>query len=157
MPFTLSTLISGRPNRFPPQLYFPPGGHTHDRHTIPADRLHISLSDPVLVAAEQRLSDVPNAHRQSKLLIIDDAGARQTAKPGSVVFHPEQDGSLSQRSGDRHLAPKAVNPPATVPNTQGTRQGHCWKTGFQGAVGNTDSSAYDNRYTLTNNSCLPDQ
>ncbi|KAG8221045.1 hypothetical protein J3R82DRAFT_2555 [Butyriboletus roseoflavus] len=157
MPFTLSTLI-GRAHPFhsrPPtssksqrKLYFPPGGHTHDRHTIPPDRVHISLSDPVLVAAERRLFDVPNTQKRSNWLIIEDAGARKTAKAGSIVFHLEQGGLPSQLSADCHLVPEAVNPLATILNIQGTTQGHCWKTGCQGAAGNTDSSASENRSGL---------
>lgn len=185
MPFTLSTLVPARANRFPSRsppssrsqrkLYFPPGGHTHDRHTIPPDRLHISLSDPVLVAAEQRLSSVPNAQRRSRLLIIKNTGAKKTVKLGS---HLKKGGILSQTSGDYNDSPRipeAVNPLATVPNTPATRQGHCWKAGLQaaaanlsdplddscdisetvtiismidGSPGNAHSSASENRYTL---------
>jgi hypothetical protein len=189
MPFTLSTLISGPANRFSsrpptsssgqPNLYFPPGGHTHDRHTIPPDRLHISLSDPVLVAAEQTLYNHPNGQRGNKLSIIKDSSARQIAHLRSVVFHLKG-GIHSQRSGDYNdgpLAAQAVNP-LTTP-TSAPSPDHSWKVGFQGAVaqglslldlsddshdfmgvidgspGNADSSASDNRYTLTNKLRFP--
>lgn len=188
MPFTLSTLIPTSANRFPSRsppssrskrrLYFPPGGHTHDRHTIPPDRLHISLSDPVLVAAEQRLSGVPDARGRGGPLIIKNAGARKTVKPGSVEFHLKKGEILSQRSGDCNDSSRisqAVNPLATVPNTPATNQGYCWKAGFQpaaahlldpsddscdisevmtiistidGSPGNAHSSASENRYIL---------
>lgn len=191
MPFTLSTLISGPANRFSsrpptgssgqPNLYFPPGGHAHDRHSIPPDRLHVSLSDPVLVAAEQRLYDNPNGQRGDKLSVIKDAGARQTAHLGSVVFHLKG-GIHSQRSGgydDGALAAQAVNPLRTPTSTQGTCPGRSWTAGFQGAVaqglslldpsddsydflsvidgspGNADSSTSENRYTSTNKLRFP--
>lgn len=188
MPLTLSTVISGCANRFhspttstnQQKLYFPPGGHTHDRHAIPPDRLHISFSDPVLVAAEQSLSGVPN-----RLVITKDAGARKTAKPRPFVFHFKKGEILSQRPGDDNdspLVPELVSPLVTVLNTSGTSQGHFWKAEFQkaatqlldssdepcgisevvtffsatdGPPGNANSSASENRYTLTNKLWLP--
>lgn len=182
MPFTLSALVAGHPHRFPSRsptsprthqkLYFPPGGHTHDSHTIPPEQLHISLSDPILVAAEQRLSDVPDDQRWSK-----DGGARKTPKLGSLVFHLN-DGILSQWSGDDNIdALQAVNPLTMATNTQATSTEHSWKAGLQGTAGHglwnpsddscdisevvtipsaidglpgdADSSASENRYTLT--------
>lgn len=147
MPFSLSALMPARANRSASRsptsssgqrkLYFPPGG-THDRHTVPPDRLQISFSDPVLVAAEQRLSNIPNELRQGKPPIIKDPGARQTAHPdhlGPVVFHLKA-GVLSPRSGDYHdgpLAPKAVNPLAKATDTHGTSSGHFWNNRLHGA------------------------
>lgn len=147
MPFTLPTLISGRANRSPSRsptrssskrqqkLYFSPGGHTHDRHTIPPDRLHISLSDPVLVAAEERLANVPNEKRRSKRAIIREPTAR-TTHLGSVVFHFEGE-ILSQTLDDCIDDPcstEAVGSSTIASSTQVTRLGHFWKAGFHGAA-----------------------
>ena len=188
MPLTLPTLFSGPANRFSSRsptsssrqtnLYFPPGGHTHDRHAIPLDRLHISLSDPVLVAAEQRLSNNPDGN---KLSITMDAGAKKSAQLGSVVFH-FKGGIHSQRSGDYNdglLTAQAVNHLTMATSTQGTSPGHSWKAGFQataaqdpslrdqsddsyeivsvidGSPGNPDDSASENRYALINKFRFP--
>ncbi|KAF8448905.1 hypothetical protein L210DRAFT_3627548 [Boletus edulis BED1] len=114
-------------------LYFPPGGHTHDRHTIPPDRLHISLSDPVLVAAEERLANVHNEQRRSKLSIIKEPGATKTAHNGSVTFLLKRD-ILSPRSGDYNDIALAAEPVNTLSSTQGTGPGPFWKAGFHGAA-----------------------
>ncbi|KAG6381720.1 hypothetical protein JVT61DRAFT_324 [Boletus reticuloceps] len=129
MPFLLATLISGRTptpdSTRQRNLYFPPGGHTHDRHTIPPDRLHISLSDPVLVAAEERLANVHNEQRRSKLSIIKEPSATKTAHNGSVTF------LLKGDYNDIALAAEPVNP---LSSTQGTGPGFFWKAGFHGAA-----------------------
>ncbi|KAF8553569.1 hypothetical protein OG21DRAFT_1510015 [Imleria badia] len=150
MPFTLSTLISGRKraNRLPPRsptrtnsrrqqkLYFSPGGHIHDRHTIPPDRLHISLSDPVLVAAEERLANVPNEKRRSKVSIIRESTARKPPHLASVVFHFEGE-ILSETLGDYNdnlFSAEAMDPSTIATSTREKDPGHFWKTGFHGAA-----------------------
>lgn len=151
MPFTLPALISARANRSPRptsssgqrKLYFPPGG-TRDRRTIPPDRLQISFSDPVLVAAEQRLSIIPNELRQGKPPIITDPGAGKTAHPdhlGTVMFRLKA-GVLSPRSGDDnddHLAPQTVNSLAKATDTHGTNPGQFWNSRLHGAAARSPS------------------
>ncbi|KAF9224045.1 hypothetical protein BS17DRAFT_880098 [Gyrodon lividus] len=78
MPLTHSILkfrrANGLPSRSPAnpravrELYFPPGGRTYHRHVIPPDELRISLSDPVLVAAEEKLREIlrPKEQKQGK-------------------------------------------------------------------------------------------
>lgn len=150
MPFKLSTLISPRANRWSSRsptssrnqckLYFPPGGHTHDRHTIPPDRLHISLSDPVLVAAEERLSSTPD---RSKLAIVKESSARNGTNPGSALSQFGKGGVfLSRRSGDDNIDPLVGENVDLImeTSTRGTSQRHSWKTGFRRAATHVSSS-----------------
>lgn len=119
MPLALSTRHR-LPSRSPADQYFPTGSHTHDRLTIPPDRLQISLSDPVLAAAEQHLANLSDR----------DDGARKTPKLRSVGFYPNS-GFLSQTSGgDTIGAPQAATPQTMA--TQATSPDLSWIAALQG-------------------------
>lgn len=173
MPSTLSTLITAQIHRLSrsptssrnhQKLYCSPGGHTHDHHAVPPDRLHvsISISDAVLVAAEQYLSSVPVNQQSSR---ESDGGARNSLK--SVLFHLNR-GILSPTGGDDIAALQPVNPLTVATNVHTP---YSWKIGVQGTAdyglpddsfdisevvtipgtinGDADSSACGNRYTFT--------
>ncbi|KAG9313110.1 hypothetical protein JVU11DRAFT_6560 [Chiua virens] len=156
MPFPVP---SGHSNRFPScsppnrlSLYFPPGGHTHDRYTIPLDRLHISFSDPVLVAAEQRLSNVPIQQKQPQSSTIKDATATKTIKLGSVAFRL-RGGIFSHRLRDHGHEPPLVGQAlkaVAAAATPGPSPVHCWNAEAQAtttpdpsSLNSLDDDTYD--------------
>jgi hypothetical protein len=125
------------------ELYFPPGGRTYHRHIIPQDQLRISFSDPVLVAAEEKLREITRLKEQipGKELVTDptqcsletpgDSCSKfETSVPS--IFHIES-GSISRVSTDRPEGLTATKYPVKRSPTTRTRRTieglkQCWKT-----------------------------
>ncbi|KAF8835509.1 hypothetical protein BDN67DRAFT_425591 [Paxillus ammoniavirescens] len=156
MPPPLSILKLRRTSGFPSfyladarpagEFYFPPGGGTYHRHIIPPDQLRISFSDPVLVAAEEKLREITRLKEQipgNESVTDPTQGSLET--PGDScskfetssravpsIFHIES-GSISRASTDHPEGLTAIKYPVKRSPTTRTRRTieglkQCWRT-----------------------------